>query len=88
MEGKRPWEAAQEEFACDHTQTEIRRMTVSNGVQHWVRQCKRCGHNCGSMKREDVPGLVRLNPVPFDEELRQSWQEQRAGRFQQGSART
>ncbi len=83
MESQRPWEMAQEEFACDHAETDIRRMTVSNGVQHWVRQCILCGHNCGGVKREDVPGLLRINPVAFDEGLRQSWQDQRTARLQQ-----
>ena len=80
---KRPLsEVIQEEFACEHEERQIRRMTCSNGTFMWVRQCLRCGHNGGSVKKDEVPGLIRIKPVEFDEGLRQSWQEQITGRLQ------
>lgn len=69
-------EVLEEEFRCDHESTDFRRKTKSNGVQCWVRQCIHCGEQVGTeVKRELVPGVRRLNPIDFDEHLRQSrWQ--------------
>jgi 5-methylcytosine-specific restriction endonuclease McrA len=57
-------------LTCEHGRKEVRRMTASNGVVHYVRQCLDCGHNCGAVPK--APGL-RGRPPPWDEALRQDW---------------
>ncbi len=74
-EGRSYWEIAREEFACSHEVTEHRRFIKEGGARCWVLQCQRCGAKVGTeIKRDLVPGRCAINPIAFDEELRDNWQ--------------
>ncbi len=77
------WEIVQEEFACEHEETEFRRMTMSDGRPLFVVQCLECGHNKGSVRKASIPGIQLLNMQPFDEGLRQRWQDCRMARLEE-----
>jgi hypothetical protein len=57
---------------CDHPEVEPRRRIQGNGVEVVVRQCLRCGHNCGCVAKASV----RLpNLRWWDQGLHDRWQE-------------
>jgi hypothetical protein len=75
------WEQLNREFACDHAETEIRRLVASNGVRHFREQCLRCGDSLRSVRVRDVPLRLQVHPVAFDESLRKAWGEAKWERF-------
>lgn len=81
MEAQSKWEMIQAEFACSHEESEIRKLTMSNGKPQYVRQCLRCGHNMGAV-RKDTLGIKILQLASFDEDLRTDWSARRMQRYQ------
>jgi 5-methylcytosine-specific restriction endonuclease McrA len=78
---RNPWHRVQEEFACEHQATEVRRLVASNGVTHWREQCLRCGDSVRAVRVRAVPLSAQLHPVEFDDGLRKAWGEARAARY-------
>lgn len=72
---RRPWEIVREEFACEHEQTEVRKLTCSDGRIQFARQCLTCGSNLGNVKKASLPGLQRIQAPEFDRDLQQAWFE-------------
>lgn len=66
-------EAFRERYHCAHEQTELRRRTYSNGVQHYVRQCLRCGQMVRAVKKTEALAESGGQVPEFDERLRERW---------------
>lgn len=64
-------------YHCDHTETELRRRTYSNGTVHFAVQCLRCGtqlRNYASTSQEVHKAYARRGQIPdFDENLREEF---------------
>lgn len=60
---------------CDCTRTAIRWRVMSNGVGRYVIQCLTCGREIRAISKT-APEVRRVTErTPFDEELRQQWQQ-------------
>lgn len=75
------WEQLNREYACDHAETEVRRLVASNGVRHYREQCLRCGDSLRAVRVKDVPLRLQVHPVDFDDELRKAWGTAKWERF-------
>jgi predicted HNH restriction endonuclease len=67
-------------FDCRHGQTEVRRRTQTNGVQVAVRQCLRCGSNCGAVSKAGVfqlAGKFYSQLAEWDQALLDQWSQKR-----------
>lgn len=59
--------------SCDHPHETLRRKTFSNGTEHVVRQCSRCGRNGGSVAKASMSSDEIAGLPEWDETLRESW---------------
>lgn len=60
--------------SCDYTA--IRRRVLSHGVATYVVQCLGCGRQIRSVKKDSYEVRMLADLQPFDDTLRQSWQDQ------------
>lgn len=76
------WEQVEEEFTCDHPQTEIKSKTDSAGRCYYVRQCLDCWQQVGTaLKKTTVPNPESVQS--FDEEKSSHWERwKQARRFE------
>jgi 5-methylcytosine-specific restriction endonuclease McrA len=75
------WQQVEDEFDCDHAQTEIRCKYDSLGRPQYVKQCLTCGQPVGSfIARRDIPNIEKVSA--FDTILEDIWRSQREQRYQ------
>jgi hypothetical protein len=67
------WKQAQAEYACEHNETDVRRLIASNGVVHFRRQCLRCGTATETVRKASLSPGKRVAVPEFDEQLRDRW---------------
>lgn len=67
---------------CIHANQEVRRLTASNNVKHFVFQCLQCGQNLGAIGPSH-PARQALTGAPpdFDDTLIRQWQQEKFDRF-------
>lgn len=68
-----PWQQVEEEFSCDHPETEIRYKVNVLGRKNFVKQCLTCGNPVtSSLKHSTIrnPG----DAPPFDTQLQENYQ--------------
>ena len=57
--------------ACEHTRIVQRNRT--DGILIYVRQCQRCGRNCGAVSKK-AADVLRLNDIPlWNDALQEQW---------------
>ncbi len=69
---------------CEHDQQELRRRIASNGIEHYVMQCLRCGMHVRAVKKDTIPaGDQKYLPL-WDNELASTYAtDQRATRHRE-----
>jgi 5-methylcytosine-specific restriction endonuclease McrA len=70
------------EFACDHAGAEKRRRVLTSGQVRVERQCPRCGHSLGAVKRHPLESAPASALPDYDEDLQRQWWERRSARQQ------
>jgi hypothetical protein len=69
-----PWQQAEAEFGCAHSQRVLRVKTLSNGSVQYRRQCTNCGNGGLAVKKDDAAREVRLRDIPpYDENNEGEW---------------
>ncbi len=69
-----PWQQAEAEFGCQHTQRALRRKTLSNGAIQYRRQCLNCGNGGLAVKHEIAEAEQRRDDIPpYDEAAEDEW---------------
>jgi hypothetical protein len=74
------WHEHAEQFKCDHADTLLRRRVIKGGAVQYVQQCQRCGEsrNQPLAKAKALQASGGLEPPPFDDELRDEWEQRRS----------
>ena len=73
------WREHGERFECAHEQTALRKRSIKGGQIQYVQQCLRCGdsRNQPLAKAKALQASGGVEPPPFDDTLREGWDERR-----------
>lgn len=69
------WRAVHEQFACSHSQSEVRSRITKHGAQTYYRQCVRCGQSMGQVSTHTLSDCERELCSVFDEDQSARWQK-------------
>jgi len=67
------WNQLARRHQCDHSEMEVRRRVLRNGVTTYHRQCLRCGTGAGAVKKTSLANPWKLSE--FDEKAAEQWWE-------------
>lgn len=74
------WREHAESFDCNHETTALRRRVIKGGAIQYVHQCLRCGEsrNQPLAKIKALEANAGVEPPPFDDQLREIWEQRRS----------